>query len=91
VRQGHYASEPGIDSIDPPPDLSIERIGDLLDHDLSEFFLPLRQCAPLLRSGAGFRRRARMEGRVCAGESGARAEIPAEAFDDSHHSPRRGE
>jgi len=50
VRQGHYASEPGIDAIDPPPDLSIERIGDLLDHDLSEFFLPLRQCAPLLRS-----------------------------------------
>jgi hypothetical protein len=50
VRQGHYASEPGIDAIDPPPDPSIERIGDLLDHDLSEFFLPLRQCAPQLRS-----------------------------------------
>jgi hypothetical protein len=29
VRQGHYASERGIDAIDPPPDLSIERIGDL--------------------------------------------------------------
>ena len=39
VRQGHYASEPGIDAIDPPPELSIERIGDLLDHDLSEVLL----------------------------------------------------
>ena len=32
-----------------------------------------------------------MEGRVCAGERRARAEIPAEAFDDSHHSPGHGE
>jgi hypothetical protein len=24
--------------IDPPPDLEIERIGDLLDHDLPDFF-----------------------------------------------------
>jgi len=53
VRQGHYASEPGIDAIDPPPDPSIERIGDLLDHDLSEFFLPLRQCAPQLEAERG--------------------------------------
>jgi hypothetical protein len=37
VRQGHYASEPGIDAIDPPPHLSSERIGDLLDHDLWEY------------------------------------------------------
>jgi len=26
VRQGHYASEPDIDAIDPPPDLSIDNI-----------------------------------------------------------------
>jgi hypothetical protein len=32
-----------------------------------------------------------MGGPVCAEESGARAEIPAEAFDDSHHSPQGGE
>jgi len=37
VRQGHYASEPAATAIDPPPDLEIERIGDLLDRDLSDF------------------------------------------------------
>jgi len=36
VRQGHYATQSGKTVIDPPPDLEIEHIGDLLDHDLSE-------------------------------------------------------
>jgi FMN phosphatase YigB (HAD superfamily) len=45
VRQGHYAAQYAAQSalarantpIDPLPDLEIERIGDLLDHDLSDF------------------------------------------------------
>jgi hypothetical protein len=35
VRQGHYAAESAGSAIDPPPDLSLERIGDLLACDLS--------------------------------------------------------
>jgi FMN phosphatase YigB (HAD superfamily) len=35
VRQGHYAAESAGSAIDPAPDLSLERIGDLLDCDLS--------------------------------------------------------
>ena len=34
VHQGHYAT---ASANTPPPDLEIERIGDLLDHDLSDF------------------------------------------------------
>jgi FMN phosphatase YigB (HAD superfamily) len=34
VRQGHYATQAATTPIDPSPDLAIERIGDLLDHDL---------------------------------------------------------
>jgi len=41
VHQGHYAAQSAAQSadtvIDPPPDLEIGRIGDLLDHDLSHF------------------------------------------------------
>jgi FMN phosphatase YigB (HAD superfamily) len=37
VRQGHYAAQSADTVIDPPPDLAIERIGDLLDHQLSDF------------------------------------------------------
>ena len=41
VHQGHYAAQFAAQSantvIDPPPDLEIERIGDLLDCDLSHF------------------------------------------------------
>jgi len=41
VHQGHYAAQSAAQSantvIDPLPDLEIERIGDLLDHDLSDF------------------------------------------------------
>jgi FMN phosphatase YigB (HAD superfamily) len=37
VRQGHYAAQSATMVIDPPPDLTIDRIGDLLDRDLSDF------------------------------------------------------
>jgi hypothetical protein len=62
VRQGHDVPEPGIDAIDPPPDLRIERIGDLLDHDLSEYsrsgFRP--DAAAYFRFTANSRRSARI-------------------------------
>jgi len=32
-RQGHYAHDPDVASY-PPPDVTVERIGDLLDYDL---------------------------------------------------------
>ena len=34
VRQGHYAHDPEILAGYPPADLSVDRIGDLLDYDL---------------------------------------------------------
>jgi len=37
VRQGHYALAPESKSADPAPDMMIERIGDLIDHTLSDF------------------------------------------------------
>jgi len=41
VHQGHYAAQyaaPSVGTvIDPPSDLEIERIGDLLDHDRADF------------------------------------------------------
>jgi len=37
VRQGHYALDPKILVTYPAADVSIERIGDLLDHDLAYF------------------------------------------------------
>ena len=40
VRQGHYAAQSAGTTINPPPDLTIERIGDLLDHGLSDFLAP---------------------------------------------------
>jgi FMN phosphatase YigB (HAD superfamily) len=36
VHQGHYATQSETTVIDPPPDVEIEHIGDLLDLDLSE-------------------------------------------------------
>jgi len=39
VRQGHYALDPKILATYPAADVSIEHIGDLLDHDLA-FFTP---------------------------------------------------
>jgi hypothetical protein len=35
ARQGHYALDPIETALQPPPDVTIERIGDLLLHDLS--------------------------------------------------------
>jgi FMN phosphatase YigB (HAD superfamily) len=37
VRQGHYAAESAGLVIEPPPDRTIERIGDLCDRDLNWF------------------------------------------------------
>jgi FMN phosphatase YigB (HAD superfamily) len=37
VRQGHYALAAESKSAIPSPDLTIERIGDLLDHNLNDF------------------------------------------------------
>ncbi len=37
VRQGHYALAAESKSVVPAPDLAIERIEDLLNHDLTEF------------------------------------------------------
>ena len=37
VRQGHYALDPKILTTCPAADVSIERIGDLLDHDPANF------------------------------------------------------
>jgi FMN phosphatase YigB (HAD superfamily) len=37
VRQGHYALAADAKTADPPPDLTIERIGDLINHTLSDF------------------------------------------------------
>jgi FMN phosphatase YigB (HAD superfamily) len=37
VRQGHYALAAESKSVQPAPDLVIERIGDLLNHDLNDF------------------------------------------------------
>jgi FMN phosphatase YigB (HAD superfamily) len=37
VRQGHYALAAESKSAQPAPDLVIERIGDLLNHDLTDF------------------------------------------------------
>ena len=37
VRQGHYALAAESNSVIPAPDLTIERIGDLLNHNLTDF------------------------------------------------------
>ena len=37
VRQGHYALAAGSNSVEPPPDRVIERIGDLLNLQSSDF------------------------------------------------------
>jgi hypothetical protein len=43
VRQGHYALASNDAPIVPLPDVSIERIGDLLNFDMPDFSPPLRQ------------------------------------------------
>ena len=40
ARQGHYALDPNKLSAYPPADLTIARIGDLLDYDFPAFFRP---------------------------------------------------
>jgi len=35
-RQGQYARDPGLLASYPPPDLAVERLGDLLAHDLQD-------------------------------------------------------
>ena len=40
VRQGHYATDPKILASCPPADISIGRIGDLLQYDLDELLHP---------------------------------------------------
>ena len=37
VHQGHYAAQSASTVIDPPPDLEIERIGDVLDYGPADF------------------------------------------------------
>ncbi len=37
VRQGHYALAAESNSVVPAPDLTIERVGDLLNHNLTDF------------------------------------------------------
>jgi FMN phosphatase YigB (HAD superfamily) len=37
VRQGHYALAADAASVDPAPDIVIERIGDLISHNSSDF------------------------------------------------------
>ncbi|MGV8943417.1 HAD family hydrolase [Thermomonas sp.] len=39
VRQGHYATAPETAAIKPPPDLTIERIGELAGFNLQQFSL----------------------------------------------------
>jgi FMN phosphatase YigB (HAD superfamily) len=39
-RQGHYAHDPQVVSRYPPADLTVERIGDLLDYDLPALLDP---------------------------------------------------
>ncbi|MDP3082333.1 MAG: HAD family hydrolase [Rubrivivax sp.] len=39
-RQGHYALDPAVVAAYPAADLSIERIGDLLDADIRSLFTP---------------------------------------------------
>ena len=34
-RQGHYATDPKALAGHPPADVTIERLGELLDHDLA--------------------------------------------------------
>jgi len=42
-RQGHYALDPEIVAVNPPADISIQRIGDLVDYDLHTLLEPDKQ------------------------------------------------
>ena len=37
VRQGHYALDPGVEARYPRPDITLDRIGDLLDYPRAAF------------------------------------------------------
>jgi hypothetical protein len=45
-RQGHYALDPKIVAAYPPADVTIERIGDLLNYGESSFYIPQRPQQP---------------------------------------------
>ena len=36
LRQGHYAPDPAETAKYPPADVTVERIGDLLDYDMAD-------------------------------------------------------
>ena len=42
-RQGHYANDPQVLADYPPADLSVQRIGDLLQYDLESFLPALKK------------------------------------------------
>ena len=42
-RQGHYARDPQIVAANPPADITIQRVGDLVDYDLSTLLEPKKQ------------------------------------------------
>lgn len=46
-RQGHYALDPAAQSVSPPPDLTVERVGDLAEAEL-ETLLAAARDTPLL-------------------------------------------
>jgi hypothetical protein len=37
VRQGHYALDPQNVALYPAADITVERIGDVVDHDLAAY------------------------------------------------------
>ena len=54
-RQGHYALDPAVVAAYPAADLSIERIGDLLDGNMLDMFVPVagqRLMAPLVEQSS---------------------------------------
>lgn len=48
VRQGHYAHDPELFKKYPPADISLERIGDLLNYDAESFIAPSPKTAPTM-------------------------------------------
>jgi FMN phosphatase YigB (HAD superfamily) len=50
VRQGHYAAEPATTPIDPAPDVTIDRIGDLFDRMSGPTAIPNPGDLPAARS-----------------------------------------
>jgi FMN phosphatase YigB (HAD superfamily) len=46
VRQGHYALDPNLTAARPAPDITLERIGDLLNYDLPALLAAARPGQP---------------------------------------------